>query len=194
MTIVYGVTASMQVRNMTVDVRQEIVALLPRLRRFACALTGSLDEADDIVQAACEKALGRLDQFTPGTRCDQWMFQIIRTVWIDKLRHTRRRQGINVADDVEQVAFDARIHEQAEARMDLAIIRREIARLPEEQRVILVLVTVDGRSYQETATMIGVPIGTVMSRLSRARRRLAEALDGELHPELRTPRVVGQAE
>lgn len=194
MTIVYGVTASMQVRNMTVDVRQEIVALLPRLRRFACALTGSLDEADDIVQAACEKALGRLDQFTPGTRCDQWMFQIIRTVWIDKLRHTRRRQGINVADEGDQVAFDARIHEQAEARMDLAIIRREIARLPEEQRVILVLVTVDGRSYQETATMIGVPIGTVMSRLSRARRRLAEALDGELHPELRTPRVVGQAE
>lgn len=194
MTIVYGITASMQVRSMTVDVRQEIVALLPRLRRFACALTGSLDEADDIVQAACEKALLRLDQFTPGTRCDQWMFQIIRTVWIDKLRHTKRRQGINVADDVEQVAFDARIHEQAEARMDLAIIRREIARLPEEQRVILVLVTVDGRSYQETATMIGVPIGTVMSRLSRARRRLAEALDGELHPELRTPRVVGQAE
>lgn len=168
---------------MNVDVRQEIVALLPRLRRFACALTGSLDEADDIVQAACEKALTRLDQFTPGTRCDHWMFQIIRTQWIDRLRHRKRREGINGSADVEAVGFDARIYEQTEARMELDIVRRELARLPEEQRVIVVLVTVDGRSYQEVADMLGIPIGTVMSRLSRARRRLAEVLEGEIRAD-----------
>lgn len=162
------------------DVRDEIIELLPRLRRFACALTGSLDEADDIVQAACEKALTRLHQYTPGTRCDQWMFQIVRTVWIDKLRYSRRRDGINRKEETESIGFDARIHQQTEARMELAIVRRELARLPEEQRVVVVLVTVDGRSYQEAAEMLDIPIGTVMSRLSRARRRLAEALEGEI--------------
>ncbi len=165
---------------MSTDVRHEIVALLPRLRRFACALTGSIDEADDVVQAACERALKRLDQFTPGTRCDLWMFQIIRTVWIDKLRYAKRRETVNDPDEAERVGFDARIHEQTAARMDLEYVRREIANLSEEQRVVLVLVTVDGRSYQETADMLGIPVGTVMSRLARARRRLAEALDGQI--------------
>ncbi|MBA4172309.1 MAG: RNA polymerase subunit sigma-70 [Hyphomicrobium sp.] len=176
---------------MTPDVRQEIVALLPRLRRFACALTGSLDAADDVVQSACEKALTRLDQFTPGTRCDLWMFQIIRTVWIDKVRYARRRETVNDPEEVERVGFDARIHEGTEAKMDLAIVRKEIASLSEEQRVVLVLVTVDGRSYQETADMLGIPIGTVMSRLARARRRLADAVNSELRRGDTIPRAVG---
>lgn len=179
---------------MTANVRQEIVALLPRMRRFACALTGSLDEADDVVQAACERALTRLDQFTPGTRCDLWMFQIIRTVWIDRIRYAKRRETVNEPELAEMVGFDARIHEQTEARMDLAIIRREIASLSEEQRVVLVLVTVDGRSYQEAASMLNIPIGTVMSRLARARRRLAEALNGELPSSGTKSRAVGDPE
>lgn len=176
---------------MSADVRQEIVALLPRLRRFACALTGSLDEADDVVQAACERALKSLDQFTPGTRCDLWLFQIIRTVWIDKLRYAKRRETVHDPEEAERVAFDARIHEQTEARMDLEYVRQEIANLSEEQRVILVLVTIDGRSYQEAAEMLSIPIGTVMSRLARARRRLAEALDKELHRDGSKLRAVG---
>lgn len=177
---------------MHADVRQEIVALLPRLRRFACALTGSLDDADDIVQAACEKALTRLDQFTPGTRCDQWMFQIVRTTWIDKLRHSKRREGISGSADVDLVGYDARIYQQTEARMDLDIIKREISQLPEEQRVVLVLVTVDGRSYQEAASMLDIPIGTVMSRLSRARRRLAEALESEIRADAPAKQATGK--
>lgn len=179
---------------MTADPRQEIVDLLPRLRRFACALTGSLDEADDVVQTACERALMRLEQFTPGTRCDLWMFQIIRTVWIDKLRHSKRRETVHDPDLEERVGFDARIHEQTEARMELAIIRKEIANLPEEQRIILVLVTVDGLTYQEAADMVGIPIGTVMSRLARARRKLADALNGELNPHGNKPNVLRSAQ
>lgn len=162
---------------MVSDIRQEMVALLPRLRRFAYTQTGSLEAADDLVQAACERALGRLDQFTPGTRLDSWMFRIIQTTWVDRMRYTGRRPQAS-AEAMDSLPFDARIHEQAEARADLAIVRAEVAKLPEEQRLVLALVAIDGQSYQEAAETLGVPIGTIMSRLSRARRKLVDALEG----------------
>jgi RNA polymerase sigma-70 factor (ECF subfamily) len=162
--------------GMASDIRQEMVALLPRLRRFALAQTGSREAADDLVQAACERALSRLEQFTPGTRLDSWMFRIIETMWIDRRRYAGRRPAAS-AKVIDLMPFDARIHEQAEARADLAIVRAEVARLPEEQRVVLALVAIDGQSYQQAAETLGVPIGTIMSRLSRARRRLVDALE-----------------
>jgi RNA polymerase sigma-70 factor (ECF subfamily) len=161
---------------MASDVRQEMVALLPRLRRFAFARTGSREAADELVQTACARALARLDQFTPGTRLDSWMFRIIETTWIDRKRYAARRPEAG-AKVIELMPFDARIHEQAEARADLAIVRDEVARLPEEQRAVLALVAIDGQSYQQAAETLGVPIGTIMSRLSRARRRLVDALE-----------------
>jgi RNA polymerase sigma-70 factor (ECF subfamily) len=159
------------------DVRKELVALLPRMRRFAYSLTGSMEEAEEVLQSACEKALSRLDQFEPGTRLDSWMFQIIRSVRIDRVRYSIRRPVSSDPDIAQTASFDARTHEQLEARMDLDIIRSEIANLPEEQRAVLALVTVDGMSYQDAADTLGVPIGTIMSRLARARRKLAEAID-----------------
>lgn len=159
------------------DVRKELVALLPRLKRFAYSLSGSLDEAEDLVQAACEKALMRLDQFEIGTRLDSWMFRIVQNTWIDRMRYTQRRGVVNDPEAVERVAFDARIHEQMEARSALGIVRAQFARLPEGQKFVLSLVTIDGYSYEEAAQILGIPIGTVMSRLSRARRKLAEAID-----------------
>lgn len=167
---------------MVSDVRQEMVALLPRLRRFAYTQTGSRDGADDLVQAACERALGRLDQFTPGTRLDSWMFRIIQTIWIDRMRHANRRPKTS-GKVVDALPFDARIHERTEARADLAIVRAEVARLPEDQRLVLALVAIDGRTYQEAAETLGVPIGTIMSRLSRARRKLVDALEPPVHAE-----------
>lgn len=164
---------------MASDVRQEMVALLPRLRRFALAQTGSREAADELVQAACERALSRLDQFTPGTRLDSWMFRIIQTTWIDRMRYAGRRPEAS-GKVIERMPYDARIHEQAEARADLAIVRAEVARLPEEQRLVLGLVAIDGQSYQEAAETLGVPIGTIMSRLSRARRKLVEALEAPI--------------
>jgi RNA polymerase sigma-70 factor (ECF subfamily) len=157
-------------------VRQEMVALLPRLRRFALVQTGSRELADELVQAACERALSRLDQFTPGTRLDSWMFRIVRSLWIDRMRYARRRPEADVAA-VGLVPFDARIHEQAEAKTDLAIVRDTVATLPDEQRVVLALVAIDGQSYQQAAEALGVPVGTIMSRLSRARRKLVDALE-----------------
>jgi RNA polymerase sigma-70 factor, ECF subfamily len=165
-----------------IDIRAQIVALLPRLRNFAFALTGSRDAADEVLQAACEKALVRLDQFMPGTRLDRWMYQIVKTTFIDQVRQTRRRKEADFSPDLtEGLPSEARIHERTEARAALAIIRREIARLPEEQREVLVLVAVDGLSYQAAADIVDVPIGTIMSRLARARRKLAVALEAP-HP------------
>ena len=158
--------------------KQQMVALLPRLRRFALALCGSMDEADDLVQAACERALSRLDQWQPGTRLDSWMFRIVQTTWIDRTRATRVRGAPVDPDDLVHLqGEDGR--RTTEAALTLDTVRRRVAALPEEQRVVLVLVTVDGLSYRQAADVLGVPIGTVTSRLARARCRLAEDLDLE---------------
>lgn len=165
------------------EIRLQIVALLPRLRRFAFALTGRQDEADDLVQSACLKALDRLSQFEFGTKLDSWMFRIVQTTFLDDVRsRSRRAKDTVINEDINAVGFDARIHEQTEARADLAIIRAKINELPAEQRELLALVVVDGMSYQSAAEVLDVPIGTVMSRLARARKKLASALqDAAVH-------------
>lgn len=162
---------------MTDSIREEMVALLPRLRRFAYSLSGTLDDADDLVQASCERALARLDQFRPGTRLDSWMFRIIQTVWIDRMRAHSKRSMIIDDGIVNMIPHDARIHEQTEARGALDLIRKEIHVLTEDQRLVISLVAVDGMSYQEAADVLDVPVGTVMSRLARARKKLASLLD-----------------
>lgn len=168
---------------MSDDVRDELVALLPRLRRFAYTLCGSLDVADDLVQGACERALARLDQFDPGTRLDSWMFRIVQTVWIDQMRSAARKKTVNDNEAIEAVEDERSITRHVEARADLALVRAEIAKLPEDQRAVLGLVTVDGMTYQQAAEALGVPIGTIMSRLARARKKLALALEmGSMSP------------
>lgn len=167
------------------EIRHQMVELLPRLRRFAYSLCGSLDEADEVVQAACERALSRLDQFTPGSRLDSWMFRIVQNVWIDRMRYNRRRETVDDPDAIASIPHDARIAEQTEARTALGIVRDCFATLPEEQKLVLSLVAIDGRSYREAADLLGVPIGTVMSRLARARRKLADAIDAPPAPTAR---------
>lgn len=162
---------------MAADLRQEMVALLPRLRRFAYSLSGSLEEADDVVQAACERALARLDQFEPGTRLDSWLFRIVQTTWIDRTRSAKRRAQVNDPDALEAMSVDDRIHERTEARAALQLVRDAIAELPEDQRAVLALCAIDGVTYQEAARILEVPIGTVMSRLARARKRLAHVVE-----------------
>jgi RNA polymerase sigma-70 factor (ECF subfamily) len=154
-----------------------MVVLLPRLRGFAYSLAGTMDEADEIVQAACERALARLDQFQQGTRLDHWMFRIVKTVTIDRARRRKIRSTVALDEGAGEIGFDARIHEQTEARLALESVRREIGRLSAEQRELLFLVAIEGMSYQDAATTLEIPIGTVMSRLSRARQRLAVAIE-----------------
>lgn len=162
---------------MTDDVRREMVALLPRLRRFAYSLTGSIEEADDVVQTACSKALSRLDQYQLGTRLDSWMFRIIQTTWLDQVRSAPARRTVVDYDVLDKAVSQESVEDRVAARLALEKIQNAMNSLPEQQRVLLTLVIVEGYSYQEAAESLGIPTGTVMSRLSRARRRLADALE-----------------
>src|SRR6266700_3743402 len=146
---------------------ERLVATLPRLRRFARGLTGSASEADDLVQAACERGLARQHQFQEGTRCDSWMFRIVQTIWIDQIRaRDVRKEDGDVAE--ERLGSDEPVR-RVEARLALDEVRRAVDRLPPDQRNALLLVTVDGLSYKEAADVVNVPVGTIMSRLARAR-------------------------
>jgi len=156
---------------------REMVTLLPRLRRFACGLTGSLADADDLVQGAALRALERIGQWQPGTRLDSWMFRILQNLWIDQLRARRGREVTMEPEDLAERSVGDAAREQ-EARLALGEVRREVAKLPPEQRAVLMLVTVEGVSYKEAAEILEIPIGTVMSRLARARLALGRAIEG----------------
>jgi RNA polymerase sigma-70 factor (ECF subfamily) len=159
-----------------------LVALLPRLRRFAYGLCGSKDEGDDLVQAACERALSRLDQWQEGTRLDSWMFRVVQTIWIDRIRAQKVRGIVSDITDADHLVGDDGTR-STEARLTLNTVREAIADLPEDQRIVLVMVSVDGRSYKETAEALDLPIGTVTSRLARARLRLHAAVHGSAGPD-----------
>ncbi len=155
--------------------RQELVALVPRLRRFALSLAGNAADADDLVQAACVKALRNAGQFTPGTRMDSWMYRIVQTLWLDDRRkQALRRPPVDPAEI--EISDGGQAASLPEDRMMLAQARRAMAELPDPQREVLALVAIEGLSYRETAETLGLPLGTVMSRLSRAREALLPKL------------------
>jgi RNA polymerase sigma-70 factor (ECF subfamily) len=153
----------------------QLIAVLPRLRRFARGLSGSVADADDLVQAACERALARQHQFQEGTRFDSWMFRIVQTIWIDQVRSRDvRKEDGDIAEDRLGSDEPAR---RVEARLALDEVRRALDRLPPDQRTALLLVTVEGLSYKEAAEVVQVPVGTIMSRLARARIALQLQLE-----------------
>jgi RNA polymerase sigma-70 factor (ECF subfamily) len=158
---------------MPAAIGQELVALLPRLRRFALVLCRSPSLVDDLVQGACERALANADSWTQGTRFDAWVFRILHNHWIDHLRRAKV-EGMN--EDV--MAQTEIIGDAGEgpvlSKLLLAEVQRIIDGMPQEQREVLVLVCVEDLAYREAAEILGVPIGTVMSRLARARKRLVE--------------------
>lgn len=159
--------------NDALTVPQRLVDFLPNLRRFAISLCHSRDLADDLVQTACERAILATDSFQPGTRFDAWMFRILRNLWIDHLRRAKNagpQEDLDEAHDVSIPSGEAASH----ARMELLEVSAALQKLPDEQREVLVLVCVEELSYRETAEVLSVPIGTVMSRLARARKNLAE--------------------
>ena len=160
--------------------RDQIVGLLPRLRRFATSLAKDLDRADDLVQAACERALNRLDQLREGSRLDSWLYRIIYTQWIDKVRRRQIRSEklLVLGRDNESRSVQTESDSRLNASLD---IQHALQRLPEEHRAAVMLVCVEGYSYTEAAGVLNVPPGTVASRVSRARammsRRLTDVKD-----------------
>jgi RNA polymerase sigma-70 factor (ECF subfamily) len=152
--------------------REQIVGLLPRLRRFARTLARNAHDADDVVQIAIERALARLDQLRPGSEISSWLFGIVRNAWIDEVRG-RARQGRVFAVEAlgEQVGEDS-----MGSVADTLAVQDALARLPEEQRSAVGLVLVEGLSYKEAARVMEIPIGTLTSRLARGREALQEML------------------
>lgn len=154
---------------------QDLVALLPRLRRFARGLTQHHADADDLCQAAVERALAARQQWQAGTRLDSWMYRITRNLWIDRHRaEIRRGRTVDIDDDAVFVADDS--HRRMEAQLELGDVDRAMATLPPEQREAVVLVLVEGYSYREAAEIASVPVGTLTSRLGRGREALVAIL------------------
>lgn len=161
--------------NLELAFRTELIALVPKLRRFALSLAGNRQDADDLVQGACEKALKNWRQFQPGTRMDSWMYRIVQTLWLDDRRRHKVR-GTAVDPDDAFLSDDGKAANLPEDRMMLAQVRTAMDLLPEGQREVLALVAIEGLSYREAAETLNVPLGTVMSRLSRAREGLLPRL------------------
>ena len=158
-------------------IREEMVEALPRLRRFAYGLTGSLADGDDLVQATCERAIANLDKWQPGTRLDSWMFRIAQNLHLNARRDAGSRSR-KLAELAEGTAHSQDGRKTMEERATLDTVRRFVAQMPEEQRSLMLLVCVEGFSYKEAAEITGLPMGTVTSRIGRARAALREHLDG----------------
>ena len=156
-------------------IHEELVALLPRLRRFARNLTRNAHDADDAVQIAIDRAITRAEQRNPQARLDGWLFKIVRNAWIDDVRsRTRRNQIFAPAEAGEQSVVDAIEHD-----MTLMSVQAAMGLLPEEQCTAVSLVLIEGLSYKEAAEVLEVPIGTLTSRLARGREALEALLGSE---------------
>ena len=149
-------------------------AMLPRLWVFSLRLTGNQHDAEDLVQAACARALEREHQLKPGTAPLSWMFSIVQSIWINELRARKVRQRSNVDWDDSML----NVADPSATPVDEVLFSREVIaaveRLPEAQRTVVLLVAVEGLSYAEAARVLDVPVGTIMSRLSRARQSIGE--------------------
>jgi RNA polymerase sigma factor (sigma-70 family) len=156
------------------DTQAQLIALLPRLRRFARTLARNPHDADDLVQLSVERGLTRLDQWQPGTRLDSWMFGIMKNAWIDETRARQRRAKVLAPEELGEHVADA----ASEAHIERLSLEAALAQLPEEQRLAVALVLIEGLAYKEAAAVLDVPIGTVTSRLARGREALEALLGG----------------
>jgi RNA polymerase sigma-70 factor, ECF subfamily len=159
-----------------VTIRDDIVANVPRLRRYAKVLLRDPVFADDLVQDVLERALSRLHLFKPGTNLRAWLFTIMHNMHVNQAIRAGKGPRTGSDDDV------AESHQTAVAPAQTAGLRdmeRALATLPEEQRAVVLLVGVEGLTYAETAAALEVPVGTVMSRLARGRQRLRTYMNGE---------------
>lgn len=154
------------------DLGEQIVQLLPRLRRFARSLVNNVQDADDLVQLAIERALSHSGQLRPGAQLSSWMFGILRNAWIDESRSKGRRSRLFVPEELGENVADP----TTSGHPDALSVQDAMARLPIEQREVVGLVLVEGLSYKEAAEIIGVPVGTITSRLARGRDSLQAML------------------
>lgn len=155
--------------------KRELIHLLPRLRRFARTMTRDMADADDLVQSACERAIARISQWQVGTRLDAWVYTLMRNLWISELRKRKVRIGQGTIEAGLAELPDSQT--SAEDHTFTLQIGRMIEALPDGLSSVLLLVAVEQHSYREAAEILDIPVGTVMSRLSRARATLRDNLN-----------------
>jgi RNA polymerase sigma-70 factor (ECF subfamily) len=171
----------MYVRVMAIETKadqisRELVSFLPKLRRFAMTLTRNASDADDLVQEACERAITRSHLWNGEGRLESWIYAMTRNLWVDEIRKRKVRTGAGVVDVSDQ--DELVVEPNAEKAIFATQIHTLILSMPEGLSSVFLLVNVEGHSYRETADILGIPIGTVMSRLSTARLRLAAMMGG----------------
>ena len=165
--------------------RQELIAQIPNLRAFAVSLCGNAERADDLVQEALMKAWANIEMFQAGTNMRAWLFTILRNVYYSEFRKKRRE----VEDADGRLANNLATHPAQHGHLDFADFRKALDCLADDQREALILVGASGFSYDEAAAICGCAVGTVKSRVNRARNRLAELLSltsaAEFGPDVR---------
>jgi len=160
------------------DLSEQLVELIPRMRRFAAGLSGNADRGDELVQAACEKLLRNKDRLRADTRLDSWLYQVIRNLHVDGIRAQSVRD--RSAQEMRQTAeLHVVTSTSMESHMMLHELEAAMEELSEEHRAVVMLICVEGLSYKEAANVLQVPIGTVTSRLIRARKALIAKLDSQ---------------
>jgi RNA polymerase sigma-70 factor, ECF subfamily len=155
---------------------EDLPVLLPRLWRFALRLAGDRHDAEDLVQRACMRALERRHQLQPGTATLSWLFSIVHSVWLNEVRARQIRSHgcIQWTEELADTVADPAASNPETYMLQQQIIAA-VEKLPDAQRAVMLLVAVEGLTYREAATVLEVPIGTVMSRLARARLTIGES-------------------
>jgi RNA polymerase sigma-70 factor, ECF subfamily len=171
------------------ELRASLLKAIPHLRAFAITLTGKMDQADDLVQEAIVRGLSHLDSFTPGTNLQAWLFTILRNHFYTSLRKSRRE----IEDPDGVMAGMLSTPPEQHGRLDLDDLRTALGKLPVEQREVLLLIGAEGMSYEEAAAICGAKVGTIKSRMNRARIRLAELLQVADEYDLGTNRMIRTA-
>lgn len=156
---------------------RELTELLPRLRRFAHALSRNAADADDLTQATVERALRSRHQWQSGSRLDSWLYRIMRNLWIDTAR-ARTRKERHEAPEEEALTVGEDPRDALETSFELKRAMAAMDRLPDEQREVVALILLEGFGYREVSEMLDLPIGTVSSRLVRGRTALLAILGG----------------
>ncbi|WP_341366867.1 RNA polymerase sigma factor [Yoonia sp. BS5-3] len=154
--------------------KTEMIGLLPRLRRFALSLTRSGPDADDLLQDACTAALQKWEQYDPSQPLDRWMFRVLRNLWVSEIRkrNVRQGQGQVPAEEASELSVESNTDDVLTAQQ----VRAKVSDLDPELSEPLLLVCAEGYSYRETSELLGIPIGTVMSRIHRARKMLVASM------------------
>ena len=176
---------------MTVEaaVRDELLAAPPSLRAYAYSLTGSWDRTDDLVQDTITRAWASLDQFEPGSNLNAWLFTILRNHFYSVHRKRRRE----VEDPDGSYAGRLRTHPEQPSHLDFEDLRKALAKLPTSHREALILVGAEGLSYEEAAVVCSVPLGTIKSRVNRAREKLVQLLGAQGDEDIGPDRITQAA-